>query len=874
MKNSITIMFLCCLFNAGAQVSVFDCAAHPVVSPATINAAGTEFFQTCISTDATQTYNYSGTSNKKLTASTAINIKPGFHAGAYTTGKMWLKADSPGAFDVAVMNYSDLKNVLKYEKLELGVKLPADVQTRINNFINNTAGTKTNPFVDWEMKVETTFIHLSTLTEKKIDGFYYREFERGDGVWNEEATDYKFRVRFAPPLNGTWMAKVKIYLNNIVHSESGFFTFNTVESGNPGYVKVHDNQKNLKRGNKVIFPLGQNFPWPDDGGVWFEGRATPQHWETYLNHIQSYSNMGGEFVRSLIHPHSMDIEWEKLGNYYDRLDFAWEMDNMVDLIEKNNMMLDLNLLYHNVIQVFSDYNQYRWDFSEGLPGGCPEPNFYDPLCYRVELNLNEPKELFTNADAMKYLKQRVRYLLSRYGYSTSIYMFELGSEMYHLGESYDYPYCGGEMGTAYTPYKTDPSIRAAVYQYHTEMSQFIKNTMDHKEHLIGVSYALGDNTAPVYPWDVTSGGPDFSFLLPTVDVICASVYWKSPMKFREYDNDDRMDGQVQNLHVNFGKPVIFSETGHGDNIDPCNNYQSAYIDIMATPFTRIAGMNMWHGYEGGATHTFDEIIRAKNHMNSAADLGTILNSNWNMYGDRNSDRVRHYGAYVAENKEKAAGYIRNTSFNYYTANNGMSPCNVPFGNPTYDKLSNEASWSLSKLQLEGLKPNTDYRMHWYSYRTGTYINTVNFNTTIGGKTDIQHPAMYTDSLFTYPGWGYASPDSGPDHDIRPVLWFVVEQYNWRSANANSPSEEGILYLEDNRMPEYEISINPNPFTEKVEIVSNRIIGDIEVIDVRGNIVLKKNIPGQVHELELQQLSNGVYMVRIIRTGEVVRLVKQ
>ena len=66
--------------------------------------------------------------------------------------------------------------------------------------------------MEWDIDVEATFYHAASGTTKKIDGFYTREYFANTQTddWDSVGTNYPFRVRFAPPLNGQWKAFISI----------------------------------------------------------------------------------------------------------------------------------------------------------------------------------------------------------------------------------------------------------------------------------------------------------------------------------------------------------------------------------------------------------------------------------------------------------------------------------------------------------------------------------------------------------------------------------------------------------------------------------------------------------------------------------------
>src|SRR5690606_13158569 len=192
------------------------------------------------------------------------------------------------------------------------------------------------------------FKHESGLT-KTIDGFYYKHFERNissfsgsipvndenyktvGGTWDEFPTDHRFRIRFAPPETGKWSCFVKVVVSGSEYT-SGLFDFIVVPSNNLGYVKVGSTNRFLVRGSQTYVPVGPNYipetktslhPQTSSiyGGVGEAHRPFVQPLQSFLdyeNNLNLIANSGANHFRFLMCPWSYEIEFENIGNYYDR----------------------------------------------------------------------------------------------------------------------------------------------------------------------------------------------------------------------------------------------------------------------------------------------------------------------------------------------------------------------------------------------------------------------------------------------------------------------------------------------------------------------------------------------------------------------------
>src|SRR5690554_2504158 len=382
MKKKIIGLFLLVGFQVTAQVSVFDCdVLTRNLSQAELNS-DTLFYGTCIEIGGTS-IELNNSDNTTAMASEQIHLKSGVHLGGFNhQGKTHLLIEQRSDMDVAVMNYEALNAVLRYKKLELGVPIPLEIENRIMAFIHKIGNDSLwlNPFLEWDIDVEASFYHPESGWYKIIDGFYTREYEQNQNTsdWDDIGTDYPFRIRYAPPKNGLWRSHVAIKIKGQTVYSSGFFNFFVVESGDPGYVHTHENKKNLKRGGRMIFPIGHNSSTPDYLVAWGGNDDYPGEnlyssdnpekasnifiWNEHLESISDYLQKGGSFLRTIQSPWMSLIEFEEKGNYYKRLHYAKETDKLLDTLEKYDGLLCFNLLTHSPMMHYSDYDMTRWDW--------------------------------------------------------------------------------------------------------------------------------------------------------------------------------------------------------------------------------------------------------------------------------------------------------------------------------------------------------------------------------------------------------------------------------------------------------------------------------------------------------------------------------
>jgi len=884
---------------AQAQVSVFSCQPNTEVTQTIVNAAGPVIYQQCLEFPNTQTFLFTGPSNKEVRANTSIKIEPGFSAGAYTaTGKMKLTiVTDPSALKVVTIYHPNLfTNVHKLEKLELGVELPADVAAKVNNFVNKTGDAqKLNPFLDWQLDVEATFTHPASGTVKVIDGFYYRDYQRDTSInsWTEIPTAYPMRIRFAPPLTGQWLCSVKLKVNNNLYSQTGEFPMTVIESADKGYVTVHQNHRNLQRAGRMIFPVGTNFSTPLKGVNNFgydqntTRMTTLENWLTYHQDIIDYQELGGKYIRTLQTGWASLIEFEEKGNYYDRLHYAWEQDKLLEYCEAYDMLMNFNLMEQEPFMKYANYDMHPWDWCRcNNNGDFDLADTYPAYCYSAGPE-KEPYKMFLLEDDLKYHEQRTRYYIARYGYSTSIYEFELLSEPYHLNQVAKSNVAGQTVSVT-EPFILDAplgdSVRKALYTYHTRMSSYIKQTLGHTEHLIGIN--MWDGFRP----DGVGQYIDQSIHHPDIDLVTFNSYSSDPTKLVikkngsnnsvSYNNDENSFYQKISYYGNLtGKPVLMSEGGSGDVVDGCSNYVQNFIDMMTFGFTGLAGYNAWVGGFPGQEFTWPGNIRAQQHMNGNDVINTLSTGNGGWVQGReiaNHHNLPHEDVktkeqqyYIAQNQELAVGYVKNRTFNVATQRTSTATntdCYVAFD--TWDDLlvtviSHE--WNAEKLTVEGLKYNTDYAIDWYSYRTGTYISSDCFSTSLTGKAELHHPTLYV-------------PNAG-------VLWYVIKQQNCSRGTAADEAQESdsaspVLFqaaqatTENRTEPQpASLEIYPNPMQDALIIKAGHPLGAISLVNNLNQVVYSDFTNSNEITLNTSGLARGTYTLILEGDEKFHKLIK-
>lgn len=445
----------------------------------------------------------------------------------------------------------------------------------------------------------------------------------------------------------------RMRINGQTVYSSGFFNFSVVESGDPGYVHTHENKRNLKRGNRMIFPIGENFSTPDansagiawggpnsekytfidsvhyikigdeDSATYYYGHnlfnlqntekaANIVAWNKYHSALEQYLQTpdggGSKYFRTIQAPYSSLIEFEEKGNYYHRLHYAAETDKILDLCEEYDALFQFNLLLHASIMKYANYDMWYWDWDHYMGDNLPDHDtsqwiYNAPVyCYNDDPSYREngivypgskkPYEMFMDENDLAYHKQRTRYYIARYGYSTKIYSFEILSEPWHLNEIWGSGQSNqGENAPFLNPYHPEHAqARDAVENYHKVISGYLRDSLNINQL---VSMDMGWLTDD-------DGGFDASILLPTIEMIGFNPYYTSPSALiSSYDNNIahyvEMINFSRGMHGLDKVPVIIPEGGIDPPYEECSNHTQHVVDKMTLPFTGIAGYSAWGG---------------------------------------------------------------------------------------------------------------------------------------------------------------------------------------------------------------------------------------------------------------------------------------
>lgn len=335
----------------------------------------------------------------------ALTVKP-FDTAAFARAKQQAQ-ELEQAWEIPMKSDKPLKfrgmhlsapRVPQYEKLEITLDLDA---------------TYDNPFNPAEVEIVAHFRGPGG-KEVAVPAFYYQDFERlgpKSGRYLRPTGTPQWKVRFAPPTPGAWTVRITARDRN-GQLQSPPTRFVCTPSSQPGYIRRSPNTPYYLQfdNGQPYFPIGLNVCW---GSL-----------QNYQEWFAALGAAGGNYARIWLVRWNMGLEWlpgKGTGTYYGlgkySLDNAYRLDIVLQLARQNGIYVMLCLGYHGELM---DTRAY---FGEDCWGENPYNQANGGPCAR-------PADFWTNEEARRFYKQRLRYILARYAWDTHILSWELWNEVH------------------------------------------------------------------------------------------------------------------------------------------------------------------------------------------------------------------------------------------------------------------------------------------------------------------------------------------------------------------------------------------------------------------------------------------------------------
>jgi hypothetical protein len=414
-----------------------------------------------------------------------------------------------------------------------------------------------NPYDPAEIDVQARFL-LPSGREVVLPAFWFQDYQVVAGTERYEqyapAGAPHWRVRFLPSEEGAHTLRLIARDKNGSVEEAGLFSFAVAPRQAPGPVRRHaGNPLHLEfAGGGLYLPRGHNLGF-EDGNPDLNGTAY------YRRLLTSFSSGGENWARFWMTDFSRTaLEWGRahfsgfyqgVGTYSQRA--AWRVDQFLSIAEENGVQVQLVLNDHGQ---FSTYANARWNMGNPYASveGGPVPQ-------------SNPELFFSDRGARDLFRRRLRYLIARWSAQPNLLAWELWNEVQFAG-------------TPSQNFRNDAATRAAVVDWHREMSEFLK-ARDPFGHLVTTSSDDSGSTGFAAIWQMSG-----------IDLVQSHHYSQPPdlrdARIREFA------AAAQQAH---GKPVLIAETGvSADSQRECNFDPEGFLSNEQIPVSERTVANRDH----------------------------------------------------------------------------------------------------------------------------------------------------------------------------------------------------------------------------------------------------------------------------------------
>lgn len=457
----------------------------------------------------------------------------------------------------------NVKEVGKFDKLELGIKLNSELDNQINQFIKDQKR-GLNPYNPEDLSIEVNFVS-PTNNEKNVYGFYYQDFIRSGNTWVPKTTAHNWRIRFSPDEIGKWKFTMKIYLKGTEWASIGA-EFTCVDSDSKGVIKRNykkneaDRYFYLSETNETFFTVGENIAH----SAYY--KLTPNKAEQHKTWLTELAENGGNFFRLELGAQNGLPDWNSHYNYTTKLPHMWEFDQLVEHARTLNLYFIL-FRHHTEVYKGESWEVARWSNNP----------------YKIGFNLIDRKGYFSNTEVLKWQKNALRYIFSRWGYNSSFAFYEYQEIDNWIKEM--------QQETDYNEQQTIEFFT----EWYLKQKEYIKQELNCSQLFIN-TYA----TTPDYEYKKNSKG-----LFANSDAIGFHKYGQE----KDVNFKRRYDKAVKLFDI-WKKPVFVEEMGvnAGGNSDylpiyKCNKSEF-HNSIWSTSFMGTAGTGMSWWWDRGL-HDFE-----------------------------------------------------------------------------------------------------------------------------------------------------------------------------------------------------------------------------------------------------------------------------
>lgn len=632
-----------------------------------------------------------------------------------------------------------------YEKFEIGVALPTDIQTKVNSFLSTFSSTDINPYDPDQIQIKTTFTDPSNNLFIRY-GFYYRDVAppTTSYIYTITASSYPFRVRLAPENTGVWTFTTELKINNTTVSNcSGSFTVGSSSHKGPLITDGGNTFLKYKNSGDHFFVIGQNTDVPhiDDqiksNSIYLPNSSERQDFIAVRSAISDLAANDANFVRMRFVPHCNDIEGafqynqtlpfrtldKCLNNYDARQHHAWEFDQTIDALEQNNIYSILTLFYDPSFGYNSGYeftwqnpiqNQTSWHFNPHstnsalsntlVSGVLTNSTYLLPATLTLTASYTDPAQATfstsigqffaansSSSPIFKKVMNKVYYIMARWGYSPNIAIWQIMNETNNTGLMGSTQYSvNTESFYRKNPFGTSPTFGANEETWITNVNAYLQS---------------------MYPQKISSNGygddPGYSNQNNNLDIQSFNSYTHNV-----WHNQDRFTENKS--HRDQNKRFMNSEYGFLPEIDWCEDIE-AHNAVWSNMFSGGIGtpLYFWDQYE---EHGVDHRSKYK----SIATFMNLLPSNF-LVG---KNPVVSYSVIAGSNFTVSSQTVHKAIENYF----------MYFGTPTYNTEPFGMGWV------------HNYSSNWYGLQQGgslSYSSCATPSMVVGTNTFITTISTYT-----------------------------------------------------------------------------------------------------------------------------------
>ena len=313
----------------------------------------------------------------------------------------------------------------------------ADIQIAPPRALDRAATFK---ILEWDIHLDRTYKNPFDPDQIAVDATFSGPAAQKlvvPAFWNRD----RFVARFAAPAAGAWSMSVAAK-DDSGERKSSPQTFNVAKSDDNGFVRRTPGNPSYFQfdSGKPFFLLGLNLAWAGRRGI-----------AAYEMYFPELSKSGGNFARVwMSHPNLMTETVEAGVGRYDEDALAF-YDRVFDLAQRHGIYCMVTLNNYRDLRASDEWGDATWPrFPYNAANGGPA---------------TRPADFFTNAEARRLYRQRLRYVAARWSAYTSVAAWELWNEQ------------------TFTRVKVP-------HAWMSEMAQYLR-ALDPNDHLISTSF--GDN---------------------------------------------------------------------------------------------------------------------------------------------------------------------------------------------------------------------------------------------------------------------------------------------------------------------------------------------------------------------------------------------